>query len=160
MRFYDVDEGQILFDGINILKLSPRWIHRVIGYVQQDPSLFAMSVLNNLKYSKVNATTEEIQQAALLSRSYDFILSLPDQFEENIGENGSKLSGGQKQRVAIARTILKNPIFLVVDEATSALDAENEKLVQEALNSIMKNRTSLVIAHRLVTIRHASDFCF
>lgn len=155
MRFYDVDSGEILFDDVNIKRLNPRWIHRILGYVQQDPSLFEMSVKNNILFSKIEATDEEIKAATLVSHSFDFIMQLPDQFEENIGEGGSKLSGGQRQRIAIARAILKNPVFLIIDEATSALDSENEKLIQDALNSVMENRTSLVIAHRLNTIRHA-----
>jgi len=156
LRFYDISQGSILLDGINIKLLNTRWLHRVIGVIQQNPALFSQSVEDNIRYSNPNASDSEIINVAKLSHAHKFISQLPDGYKENIGERGSKLSGGQQQRVAISRAILCNPTILIADEATSALDAESEKEVQLALDEIMKGRTSVLIAHRFGTIRSAN----
>ncbi|KAH0793889.1 ABC transporter family protein [Histomonas meleagridis] len=155
LRFYDVNEGVILFDDVPITDLDPHWIHKVIGVVQQDPVLFAKNVIDNIKYSVPDATFEEVENAAHVAHADGFIDELPQKYETFIGEKGSTLSGGQKQRIAIARAVLKNPPIFIADEATSALDAESEKEVQEGLDAVMEGRTSLIIAHRLGTIRSA-----
>jgi subfamily B ATP-binding cassette protein MsbA len=156
-RFYDVVEGEILFDGENIKNLSIKDLRDHIGIVSQESILFNDSVKNNIAFGSPDATDEEIEQAAKIANAYNFILELENGYETNIGERGNKLSGGQKQRLSIARAVLKNPDILILDEATSALDTESEKLVQEALDNLMKDRTSLVIAHRLSTIKKADE---
>ena len=155
LRFYDPNNGQILIDGIDSKSISLTELRKQIALVPQDVILFAGSIKDNIAYGKPNATDEEIEEAARKANAYDFIVSFPDQFKTLVGERGIQLSGGQRQRIAIARAVLKNPSILVLDEATSSLDSESEHLVQEALDKLMIGRTSIVIAHRLATIRNA-----
>ncbi|KAK6119489.1 hypothetical protein DH2020_046766 [Rehmannia glutinosa] len=154
-RFYDPQSGHILIDGTNIRELDLKWFRHQIGLVNQEPALFATTIRDNILYGKNDATTEEITQAAKLSEAIKFINLLPDRFETQVGERGIQLSGGQKQRIAISRAIVKTPSILLLDEATSALDAESEKSVQEALDHVMVGRTTVIVAHRLSTIRNA-----
>ena len=154
-RFYDVDKGQVQIDGINIKQLSKKSLRGLMGLVTQESILFNDTVLNNIALGKENATEEEIIEAAKIANAHEFIIQLPKGYHTNIGDSGNKLSGGQKQRLSIARAVLKNPPIMILDEATSALDTESERLVQDALEKLMKNRTSLVIAHRLSTIQKA-----
>ncbi|MFS0646197.1 ABC transporter ATP-binding protein [Siminovitchia sp. 179-K 8D1 HS] len=154
-RFYDVDQGTISIDGIDIRSMTKKSLRSQIGIVQQDVFLFTGTIRDNIAYSRLNATDAEIREAARRAHLEDFIDSLPAGFDTEVGERGLKLSGGQKQRIAIARMFLKNPPILILDEATSALDAETEMIIQEALAELAKNRTTLVIAHRLATIRNA-----
>ncbi|KAE8008382.1 hypothetical protein FH972_004901 [Carpinus fangiana] len=154
-RFYDPLAGEVLIDGINLKELQLKWIREKIGLVSQEPVLFASSIKDNIAYGKDGATTEEIKAAAELANAAKFIDKLPQVLDTMVGEHGTQLSGGQKQRIAIARAILKNPRVLLLDEATSALDAESERVVQEALDRIMVNRTTVIVAHRLSTIRNA-----
>ncbi|MEH6765069.1 ABC transporter ATP-binding protein [Aequorivita antarctica] len=156
-RFYDVNKGSIEIDGVDIKNISKRSLRGLMGIVSQDSILFNDSVGNNLKLGKPLATEAELMEAAEISNSYEFIKDLPEGFETNIGDSGNKLSGGQKQRLSIARAVLKNPPIMILDEATSALDTESERLVQDALEKMMKNRTSIVIAHRLSTIQNADN---
>lgn len=156
-RFYDVEEGEILFDGENIKNVSIKDLRDHIGIVSQESILFNDTVKNNIAFGSADATEDEIEQAAKIANAHKFISDLENGYETNIGERGNKLSGGQKQRLSIARAVLKNPDILILDEATSALDTESEKLVQEALDNLMKDRTSLVIAHRLSTIKKADE---
>ena len=157
MRFYDVTEGAIRVDGVDVRDYTQESLRRNIGIVQQDVFLFAGSVLENIRYGRLDATDEEVVQAAIRAHIHDEIMQFPDQYQTEVGERGVKLSGGQKQRISIARLFLKNPPILILDEATSALDTESERLVQDALTRLMGGRTSLVIAHRLSTIRHADE---
>ncbi|KAJ3031619.1 UNVERIFIED_CONTAM: ATP-binding cassette, sub-B (MDR TAP), member 8 [Siphonaria sp. JEL0065] len=154
-RFYDVGAGSVLIDGVDIRDLDPSWIRNHIGYINQEPILFAASIYENIKYGAPDATRQEVEWAAKQANAADFIESFPDRYDTVVGERGVTLSGGQKQRIAIARAILKDPKFLILDEATSALDAHSERIVQEALEKLMKDRTVLVIAHRLSTIQKA-----
>lgn len=154
-RFYDVNSGSIEIDGIDIRKIKKSDLRDLIGLVTQDSILFNDTVRNNILLGKENATDEEIIEALKIANAWEFVHQLPDQLETNIGDSGNKLSGGQKQRLSIARAVLKNPPIMILDEATSALDTESEKLVQKALENMMKNRTSIVIAHRLSTIQNA-----
>ncbi|MBA0854373.1 hypothetical protein Goshw_029661, partial [Gossypium schwendimanii] len=154
-RFYDPHAGEVLIDGINLKEFQLRWIRRKIGLVSQEPVLFTSSIRDNIAYGKEGATTEEIRAAAELANASKFIDKLPQGLDTMVGEHGTQLSGGQKQRVAIARAILKDPRILLLDEATSALDAESERVVQEALDRIMGNRTTVIVAHRLSTVRNA-----
>ncbi|XP_007025208.2 PREDICTED: ABC transporter B family member 9 [Theobroma cacao] len=154
-RFYDPDSGEVLIDGVDLKKMQLRWIRGKIGLVSQEPILFATSIRENIAYGKENATYEEIRTAIELANAAKFIDKLPQGLDTMVGEHGTQLSGGQKQRIAIARAILKNPKILLLDEATSALDAESERVVQEALVKVMSNRTTVVVAHRLTTIRNA-----
>jgi len=154
-RFYDVNEGEVLIDGVNVKDISLHSLRRNVGIVQQDVYLFAGTVLENIRYGKPDATNEEIIAAAKNANAHDFIIALPNGYETDIGQRGVKLSGGQKQRLSIARVFLKNPPILIFDEATSALDNESEKIVKESLEALAKNRTTIVIAHRLSTIRNA-----
>ncbi len=154
-RFYDVSSGTILIDGVDIKSVTIRSLRENIGVVQQDVYLFSGSVRENIAYGKVDATDEEIIEAAKLAGAHDFISSLPDGYSTYVGERGVKLSGGQKQRISIARLFLKNPPILILDEATSALDNESEKLVQDSLEKLAKGRTTFTIAHRLTTIKNA-----
>ena len=156
-RFYDVQEGSIQIDGMDIKKTTTESLRKLIGVVTQDSILFNDSVQNNLLIGNPNATDEEVIEAAKIANAHEFIITLPEGYHTNIGDQGNKLSGGQKQRLSIARAVLKNPPIMVLDEATSALDTESEKLVQEALENLMSNRTSLVIAHRLSTIQKADQ---
>ncbi|HIY59977.1 MAG TPA: ABC transporter ATP-binding protein/permease [Candidatus Eisenbergiella pullistercoris] len=154
-RFYDVSEGRILVDGRDIRKLKLKDLRSQIGIVQQDVYLFAGTILENISYGKPDATREEVIEAAKEANAHEFIMSFPDGYDTDIGQRGVKLSGGQKQRLSIARVFLKNPPILIFDEATSALDNESEKVVQDSLEKLAKNRTTFVIAHRLSTIRNA-----
>ncbi|KAK2642699.1 hypothetical protein Ddye_024462 [Dipteronia dyeriana] len=154
-RFYDPDSGEVLIDGVDIKKLQLGWIREKIGLVSQEPVLFATSIKENIAYGKDNATNQEIRTAIELANAAKFIDKLPQGLDTMVGEHGTQLSGGQKQRIAIARAILKNPRILLLDEATSALDAESERIVQDALVKVMANRTTVVVAHRLTTIRNA-----
>lgn len=154
-RFYEVTFGTILLDGIDVRKYTLSSLRKSIGVVQQDVYLFAGTVLDNIRYGNVEATREEVIQAAKDANAHEFIMGLPQGYDTNIGQRGVKLSGGQKQRLSIARVFLKNPPVLIFDEATSALDNESEKVVQESLEKLAKNRTTFVIAHRLSTIRNA-----
>ncbi|KAJ1425598.1 P-loop containing nucleoside triphosphate hydrolase [Sesbania bispinosa] len=154
-RFYDPQEGEVLIDGINLKEFQLRWIREKIGLVSQEPVLFASSIKDNIAYGKEGATIEEIRSASELANAAKFIDKLPQGLDTMVGEHGTQLSGGQKQRIAIARAILKDPRILLLDEATSALDAESERIVQEALDRIMVNRTTVVVAHRLSTVRNA-----
>ncbi|KAI3460732.1 hypothetical protein Pfo_017395 [Paulownia fortunei] len=155
-RFYDPQAGEVLIDGINLKELQLKWIRSKIGLVSQEPVLFTASIKDNIAYGKDGATTEEIRAAAELANAAKFIDKLPQGLDTMVGEHGTQLSGGQKQRVAIARAILKDPRILLLDEATSALDAESERIVQEALDRIMVNRTTIIVAHRLSTVRNAN----
>uniref|UniRef100_A0A0E0PQT0 MDR-like ABC transporter n=1 Tax=Oryza rufipogon TaxID=4529 RepID=A0A0E0PQT0_ORYRU len=154
-RFYDPQAGEVLIDGMNIKSLRLEWIRGKIGLVNQEPILFMTSIKDNILYGKENATLEEIKRAAELANAARFIESMPNGYDTLVGQRGAQLSGGQKQRIAIARAILKNPKILLLDEATSALDLESERIVQDALNQIMVGRTTLVVAHRLSTVRNA-----
>ncbi|KAH6829915.1 P-glycoprotein 2 [Perilla frutescens var. hirtella] len=154
-RFYDPLSGQVLLDGTDIRELHLKWLRQQIGLVNQEPALFATTIRDNILYGKNDATNEEITRAAKLSEAINFISNLPERFETQVGERGIQLSGGQKQRIAISRAIVKNPSILLLDEATSALDAESEKSVQEALDRVMVGRTTIIVAHRLSTIRNA-----
>ncbi|KAK8570319.1 hypothetical protein V6N13_003006 [Hibiscus sabdariffa] len=154
-RFYDPQAGEVLIDGINLKDFQLRWIRGKIGLVSQEPVLFTSSIRDNITYGKENATLEEIQTAVELANAAKFIDRLPQGLDTMVGEHGTQLSGGQKQRVAIARAILKDPRILLLDEATSALDAESERVVQEALDRIMGDRTTVIVAHRLSTIKNA-----
>lgn len=154
-RFYDVCQGEILIDNHNIKNLKISDYRNLIGIVTQESILFNDTIKNNLKFGKIDATEDELLQATQISNSLEFIKKLPYGFDTIIGELGGKISGGQKQRISIARAVLKNPHIMILDEATSSLDTENERLVQNAIENLMKNRTSLVIAHRLSTIQNA-----
>lgn len=154
-RFYDVDSGRILIDGHDIRHLKQRSLRNKIGIVQQDVYLFAGTIYENIAYGKPGATREDVIEAAKNANAHDFIMSLEDGYDTDIGQRGIKLSGGQKQRLSIARVFLKNPPILIFDEATSALDNESERIVQESLEKLAANRTTIVIAHRLSTIRNA-----
>lgn len=154
-RFYDVNQGAILIDGVDVKDMQTASLRKLIGVVSQDSILFNDTIKNNLLIGKPDATDEELITAAKIANAYEFINDLPEGFDTNIGDAGSKLSGGQKQRLSIARAVLKNPPIMVLDEATSALDTESERLVQNALENMMKHRTSIVVAHRLSTIQNA-----
>lgn len=154
-RFYEVSEGKITLDGTDIRDIKLKSLRKNIGIVQQDVYLFAGTVLDNIRYGKADATEEEIIIAAKNANAHDFIMELPDGYHTDIGQRGVKLSGGQKQRLSIARVFLKNPPILIFDEATSSLDNESEKVVQDSLEKLAKNRTTFVIAHRLSTIKNA-----
>ncbi|KAK4802353.1 hypothetical protein SAY86_000556 [Trapa natans] len=156
-RFYDPDSGEVFIDEVNLNKLRLKWIRQKIGLVSQEPILFLTSIRENIAYGKENATDSDIRTAIELSNAAKFIDKLPKGLDTIVGEHGTQLSGGQKQRIAIARAILKNPRILLLDEATSALDAESERRVQVALDNVMANRTTVVVAHRLTTIRNADN---
>ncbi|KMZ57069.1 hypothetical protein ZOSMA_89G00190 [Zostera marina] len=153
-RFYDPQSGQVLIDGINLKDFKLRWIRGKIGLVSQEPVLFSTTLQQNIAYGKDGATLQEIKTAVELANATKFIDKMPQGFETMVGENGTQLSGGQKQRIAIARAILKDPKILLLDEATSALDVESERIVQDALDRVMKNRTTVVVAHRLSTVKN------
>lgn len=154
-RFYDVNEGSIEIDGENIKSLTKASLRDLMGLVTQDSILFNESIRNNVKLGKQDATDEEVIEALKIANAWEFVKDLPEVLDHNVGDSGGKLSGGQKQRLSIARAVLKNPPIMILDEATSALDTESERLVQVALENMMKNRTSIVIAHRLSTIQNA-----
>jgi len=155
LRLYDPNEGVIRLDGRDLRSLDARWLRTQIGTVAQEPVLFSTEVAANIRYGRPEAPDEEVEAAARAANAHDFITELPEGYATEVGERGVRLSGGQKQRVAIARALLKDPPILILDEATSSLDAESESLVQDALERLMTNRTSLVIAHRLSTVRSA-----
>lgn len=154
-RFYDVVEGRIRIDGVDIKDIKMRSLREQIGIVQQDVYLFAGTVADNIRYGRLDASMEEIIEAAKLANAHEFIMSLPNGYDTDIGQRGVKLSGGQKQRLSIARAFLKNPPILIFDEATSALDHESEQAIQQSMEKLIRNRTTIVIAHRLSTIRNA-----
>ncbi|WP_179008358.1 ABC transporter ATP-binding protein [Winogradskyella forsetii] len=156
-RFYDVNEGSISIDGENIKDITKHSLRRLMGLVTQDSILFNDSIKNNILLGKEDATDEEIVTALKIANAWEFVKDLPKGIDTNIGDSGGKLSGGQKQRLSIARAVLKNPPIMILDEATSALDTESERLVQDALEKMMKNRTSIIIAHRLSTIQNADE---
>lgn len=156
-RFYDVADGSVTIDGIDVRKMTISGLRSNISMVLQDVFLFNGSIADNIRYSNLSATDEDLINASKAARAHEFIMSLPDGYETQIGERGIKLSGGQKQRLAIARAVLKNAPILILDEATSAVDTETEAEIQEALNELMKGRTSIVIAHRLSTIKNADQ---
>lgn len=158
-RYYDVQEGEVLIDGINVKDLGIHDLRKLIGNVNQEAILFNDTFRNNIAFGTSNATDEQIAEAAKIANAYDFIMQSEQQFNTSIGDRGSRLSGGQRQRVSIARAILKNPPILILDEATSALDTESERLVQDALERLMKTRTTVAIAHRLSTIKCADEIC-
>ena len=158
-RYYDVQEGEVLIDGINVKDLGIYDLRQLIGNVNQEAILFNDSFRNNISFGVDNATQEQIEEAAKIANAYDFIMASEQGFDTNIGDRGGRLSGGQRQRVSIARAILKNPPILILDEATSALDTESERLVQDALERLMKTRTTVAIAHRLSTIKNADEIC-
>lgn len=158
-RFYDVQEGEVLIDGINVKDLRIHSLRSLIGNVNQEAILFNDSFRGNISFGVDNATQDEIEAAAKIANAHEFIMDTEHGYDTNIGDRGSRLSGGQRQRVSIARAILKNPPILILDEATSALDTESERLVQEALERLMKTRTTVAIAHRLSTIKNADEIC-
>ena len=158
-RYYDVQEGEVLIDGINVKDLGIWDLRQLIGNVNQEAILFNDSFRANIAFGVDSATDEQIAEAARIANAYDFIMQSEHQFDTNIGDRGGRLSGGQRQRVSIARVILKNPPILILDEATSALDTESERLVQDALERLMKTRTTVAIAHRLSTIKNADEIC-
>ena len=158
-RFYDVQEGSISIGGTDIRQFRVKDLRALMGNVNQEAILFNDSFYNNITFGVDGATREQVEEAARIANAHDFIMETEQGYDTNIGDRGGRLSGGQRQRISIARAILKNPPLLILDEATSALDTESERLVQEALDRLMKNRTTLVIAHRLSTIRNADQIC-
>ena len=156
-RFYDVDSGTIAIDGHDIRQVTADSLREQIGLVPQETMLFSTTVMENIRYGRLDATDEEVVEAARAANAEEFIKDLPEGYDTKLGERGLNLSGGQRQRLAIARAILKNPRVLILDEATSALDTESEKIVQDALDKLMVGRTSFVIAHRLSTIFNADQ---
>jgi subfamily B ATP-binding cassette protein MsbA len=156
-RFHDVTGGELLIDGINIKEYSIRDLRNLMGIVTQEPILFNETIANNIALGVDNPSLQSVEDAARVANAHNFIVNKEQGYHTNIGERGSKLSGGERQRVTIARAVLKNPPILILDEATSSLDTESERLVQDALNHLMEDRTSLVIAHRLSTVRHADE---
>jgi ATP-binding cassette, subfamily B (MDR/TAP), member 1 len=155
LRFYNVKEGEVFLDGVNLSEINIQWLRQQIGYVGQNPTLFAGTIRDNILLGKPNASEEEIQSAAKAAAAHEFILQQANGYDTDIGSGGSLLSGGQRQRIAIARAIVSNPQMLVLDEATAALDNESEKIVQAALENLRKTqpRTTLVVAHRLTTVK-------
>ncbi len=158
-RFYDVDKGKVTIDGVDIRETSLYDLRALMGNVNQEAILFNDSFFNNISFGVEGATMQQVEEAARIANAHDFIMASEQGYQTNIGDRGGKLSGGQRQRISIARAILKNPPILILDEATSALDTESERLVQEALENLMRNRTTIVIAHRLSTIRNADEIC-
>ncbi|MGN1254554.1 MAG: ABC transporter ATP-binding protein [Prevotella sp.] len=158
-RYYDVQEGEVLIDGVNVKDLGIHDLRSLIGNVNQEAILFNDTIKNNIKFGKDDATDEEVIRAAKIANAYDFIMETEHGFDTNIGDRGGRLSGGQRQRISIARAILKNPPILILDEATSALDTESERLVQDALYRLMKTRTTVAVAHRLSTIKNSDEIC-
>ena len=158
-RYYDVNEGEILIDGVNVKDTTLHDLRSIMGNVNQEAILFNDTFFNNISFGVENATIEQVIEAAKIANAHEFIMNSEDGYNTKIGDRGGKLSGGQRQRVSIARAILKNPPILILDEATSALDTESERMVQEALENLMKNRTTIAIAHRLSTIKNADEIC-
>ena len=155
-RFHDPNTGKITIDGFDYKDLTVESIRTQMGIVNQESSLFNDTIFNNIAFAKPEATMEEVVAAAKIANAHDFIENTENGYQSFVGDRGNRLSGGQRQRICIARAVLANPPIMLLDEATSALDTESEKLVQDALNNLMKNRTSIVIAHRLSTIQHAN----
>lgn len=158
-RYYDVENGEITIDGVNVKDMTVKSLRSLIGNVNQEAILFNDSFYNNITFGVENATMEQVIEAAKIANAHDFIMETENGYETNVGDRGCRLSGGQRQRISIARAILKNPPILILDEATSALDTESERLVQEALERLMKTRTTIAIAHRLSTIKNADEIC-
>ncbi len=158
-RYYDVQEGEVLIDGVNVKNIAVHDLRQLMGNVNQEAILFNASFKDNIRFGKTDATEEEIVNAAKIANAYNFIMASEHGFDTNIGDRGGRLSGGQRQRISIARAILKNPPILILDEATSALDTESERLVQDALEKLMKTRTTVAVAHRLSTIKNADEIC-
>lgn len=158
-RYYDVQEGEVLIDGVNVKDMAIHDLRQLIGNVNQEAILFNDSFRNNISFGVAEATQEQIEAAAHIANAHDFIMESEHGYDTNIGDRGSRLSGGQRQRISIARAVLKNPPILILDEATSALDTESERLVQQALEHLMKTRTTVAIAHRLSTIKNADEIC-
>jgi subfamily B ATP-binding cassette protein MsbA len=156
-RFYEVSEGAILLDGLNIKDIRLLDLRSLMGIVTQEAVLFNDTIFNNIAFGMTDTTKETVEHAAKIANAHEFILQTSHGYDTNIGDRGIKLSGGQRQRLTIARAVLKNPPILILDEATSALDSESEKLVQDALDKLMQNRTTIVIAHRLSTVQHADE---
>ena len=154
-RLYDVSKGEVLIDGVDVRKIKLKSLRENIGFVQQETFLFSKSIFENIKLGKSNATKEEVIEAAKNAYAHDFIMNLPEVYDTQVGHNGTKLSGGQRQRIAIARAFLKNPPILIFDEATSNLDNESERFIQKSMEVLAKNRTFIVIAHRLSTVKNA-----
>ncbi len=158
-RYYDVEQGEVTIDGVNIKDMKTKSLRALMGNVNQEAILFNDTFYNNITFGVENATMEQVIEAAKIANAHDFIMATEDGYNTNVGDRGNRLSGGQRQRISIARAILKNPPILILDEATSALDTESERLVQEALERLMKDRTTIAIAHRLSTIKHADEIC-
>ena len=158
-RFYDVDAGTVRVAGVDVRELALHDLRDLIAIVPQEPVLFSGTIAENIAYGREGVTRAQVEAAARDANAHDFILGFPDGYETLVGERGVQLSGGQRQRVAIARAIVKDPRILILDEATSSLDAESERLVQAALERLMQGRTTLVIAHRLSTVRNADRIC-
>jgi ATP-binding cassette subfamily B protein len=154
-RLYDPTSGRVALDGTDLRELDPAWLRGLVGVVSQEPVLFSTSIADNVRYGRPGAGDAEVREAIRAANAEKFVLAFPDGLATRVGERGQQLSGGQKQRIAIARAILKDPPILILDEATSALDTESESLVQQALFNLMKGRTTLVVAHRLATVRRA-----
>ena len=158
-RFWDVEQGEILVDGVNVKNLRVKELRSLMGNVNQEAILFNDTIFNNIAFGVEDATMERVAEAARIANAHDFIMETEHGYDTVIGDRGCRLSGGQRQRISIARAILKDPAILILDEATSALDTESERLVQEALDKLMKDRTTIVIAHRLSTIVNADRIC-
>ena len=158
-RFWDVTSGSISIDGVDIRDYKLYDLRRRMGIVSQDPVLFNDTIYNNIAFGVEKATPEDVERAARVANAHDFIMQQEHGYDTIVGDRGSNLSGGQRQRISIARAVLRNPDILILDEATSALDTQSERLVQEALDNLLKDRTSIVVAHRLSTIRHADLIC-
>ena len=158
-RYHDIDQGTITIDGKDIRNMSIRSLRGLIGNVNQEAILFNDTFFNNISFGVDGATREQVEQAARIANAHEFIMESENGYDTMVGDRGCRLSGGQRQRVSIARAILKNPPILILDEATSALDTESERLVQEALERLMKSRTTIAIAHRLSTIKNADEIC-
>ena len=156
-RFHDATSGEVLIDGVNIKRFKMEDLRNLMGIVTQEPILFNDTIQANIALGNLNALPEQIEQAAKIANAHEFIQRKEEGYQTLVGDRGSKLSGGEKQRITIARAVLKNPPILILDEATSSLDTESEKWVQDAINHLMKDRTSIIIAHRLSTVRHADE---
>jgi subfamily B ATP-binding cassette protein MsbA len=156
-RFYDLEHGEILIDGENINSYKLNDLRGNMGIVNQESILFNDTIFNNIAFGLDSISVADVENAAKIANAHDFIMQMQDGYQTNVGDRGGRLSGGQRQRISIARAILKNPPILILDEATSALDTESERLVQDAITNLMKNRTTLVVAHRLSTIKHADE---
>ena len=156
-RFHDVSGGEILIDGVNVKDCKLDDLRRLMGVVGQDPILFNDTIYNNIILGTGGATQERVEDAARIAHAHNFIMQKPEGYQTVAGDRGARLSGGERQRITIARAVLKNPPILILDEATSSLDTESERIVQDAINKLMENRTCVVIAHRLSTVQHADE---